>query len=167
MIIMAVDDNGVAYPLEVDASRRLKVLVDALTGTLSVSIDAQGITPNVNVANNRKTTYNAQSLSVINFALTAGKNTIDFAAVPTGEDWIMKWYSFAYVGTVTNVRVRAQPIVGGTEVYMNDHATLISGRAYGYACDIPMNAGDKMRMAVFNATLNDDFYGYAIFERVN
>lgn len=96
---------------------------------------------------------------VVNTSLNAGNNNIDGDVIPAGEIWVITNLAMIYIGTVANVEIYAR--LGGTpdSIFWGVKPP-VSGVTYDRQGQWIAMEGNKLRMQVLGATLNDDAYFY-------
>ena len=156
--------DGSIHALELDNSDRLKVLVDSITGTVTV-VQTDPTQLAVTWGATKKGARGAGKGDLVsNTALAAGTNTLNLTSVTAAHVWVIKSITMRYSGTVAGVALRSEFVIGGTVYEFQSVQPPVAGVFYGFLCDFPLAAGDNVRMAVTGATLNDDAFLYATYE---
>ena len=153
---VAFDPSGYPRALNLDASDRLKILVDNVTNAITVT----GAADTYLFPTSRVKKYE-------NLNLPAGNSNQDLLEIPAGETWRIALLSYEYIGTVTSVKLSPYVCVGGVYAFINRCMSVESGAIYQEVLDVILNGGDTMGVRVTGATLNDDFYGWIIASRIH
>jgi hypothetical protein len=167
--------SGLAIAL--DASQRVKVLLDAVTGNVPVNIAASGINVPVNLAasaitlNTSEQTPIYQNITgvrgVLNqTALAAGTSTEYAPAVTASQRWRLTNYAVRYVGTVAGVTLKMLTYDGSAPRYFAQHNGLTSNLFYFNHVNIVLEAGWQIGCEVIGATANDDLRFDLHYERI-
>lgn len=166
VVPVAFRPDGTMRAWELDNSDRLKVLVDAITGDVSVTQTnpanlQSGINGWINAAWQKQPLIFGYSGDILRLAsntnLAAGTNQVNDSAVPAGEIWVVTSLSMAYVGTVpTSIRLS---IVAATVAYrLFQQNAPVSDMAYDRQGYWIMQEGDNLRCTVLGATAGDDLF---------
>lgn len=91
--------------------------------------------------------------------LSAGSNSLNTSAVPTGEIYVYTNISFRYVGTVPT-RIRVSLMVSGTYHNLYDAVAPVSNTLYDRQGWWVVKAGNNLRCAISGATAGDDLFFY-------
>ncbi len=154
-ILFGVTSAGVMVPIRVDANG----LID---------IQSKGWIASAWQKNPLLFGYSGQILIAdTNTSLAAGNNTIDSSAVPAGEIWVITNCAIAYSGTVAGVTMSAQLLDAATGYTLYGVLAVTSGLfvdRQGWWVLIP---GNKLRLSITGATLNDDGFLRATGFRVD
>ena len=176
VVPLGFNPSGILRALELDESDRLKVLVDSITGIVSVSLDGQTGTLKVeqqsptNLATGNHGWYSsAWQKSPIPFGpsasvgdriedlnLAAGTNNISGTTVPAGEAWVIKQLAGRYTGTVGGVVIRYDLIIGGTTYVLHYVTPVVSAAFYPVSVDVTLFPGDNLSLFVSGATAGND-----------
>lgn len=99
-------------------------------------------------------------------SLPAGSGATDSSVVPAGEIWIIEMFNGRYAGTGgTNLELI---VVSGGDLYrllLQD--TPVNWTPYIYTGSFVMEEGDKLRVSIATATLNDNLYGQVLGRKVD
>lgn len=107
-------------------------------------------------------------VAITNTSLPAGASSNDSAVVPAGEIWIITNITVAYSGTVAGVALATRIVDTGASSWMLwDQRGLTSGIFYDRQGWWVLKPGEKLRVDVTGATLNDDVYLRAVGTRVD
>ena len=156
--------DGSIHALELDTSDRLKVLVDAITGSVTV-VQTDPSQLLVTLGGIKKGARGAgiqQNTSDTN--LGAGTSTLALPDVPASHVYGVKSITFRYLGTVAGVTLRPRLNIGGTALEVTSIETPVSGHYYDKTLDFPLAAADNVELIVTGATAGDDVYLYAFYE---
>jgi hypothetical protein len=158
--------DGSIHALELDNSDRLKVLIDSITGSVTV---IQTTPANLTVANHgwigaawkkQPVTigYSAiKSEQVTNLNAAAGTNTVDSGTVPAGEIWTINNISvFNNTSNITSIYGYA--IIGGVGVQIIYKAAPLASIATLYQGNLVLSPGDKISIVFFGCVAGDDLY---------
>ena len=147
--------DGTIHSLELDNSDRLKVLIDAITGSLSIiAADMSYLNP-----------IGAGEIFE-NLSLPAGTSVQAALVVAAGERYQLDHFTFRYNGTVAGVTVRPYFERAGVLVFLSQYPTIVSGQYYPENISMVLEDGDTFGFSVTGATLNDDFRVYLIYRRI-
>lgn len=160
--------DGSVHAFELDASDRLKVLLDAITSALEVT---QTIPANLTVASHGFINgawhknpllfgYSSQCAEHVgSTTLAAGANTFDTTTVPSGKVCVVTHISMFYTGTVpTRITAVHRNLVNNRIIYAQNAP--VSGLPYDRQGYWILAETDFIRFQVTGATLNDDFFGF-------
>jgi len=147
--------DGSIHALELDDSDRLKVILDAITGNITVD----GLSPSI-------FRPVASHVRLDNIALPAGASIQSILTVPANQIYRLTGLSLIYVGTVAGVTMTAR-ITDGANVYpFYKVGTVVSGELYASTFSNILASGQSITVAIAAATLNDDFVGTVFCERI-
>ena len=93
-----------------------------------------------------------------NIALAAGNQTLTIYTVPANTVVIVDTVSVAYIGTVTNVKLRIRFKCGGVSANVAEFTSITSTLYYFYHGQMALDANDTIEIYVASATLNDQLY---------
>ena len=150
------DPSGYPRALNLDASDRLKVLVDSVTDAITVT----GAGDSYLFPTSKVKEYT-------NLDLPAGNSNQDVLVIPAGETWRIALLSYEYIGTVTNVTLTPYVYAGAVYAYINRRMSVVSGAIYQEVLDVILSGGDTIGVRVTAATLDDNFYGWIIASRIH
>ncbi len=145
--------TGLAIAL--DASQRVKVLLDAQTANI-VTTESAPIFSNITGLR-----------GVLNqTALAAGTSTEYAPAVTASQRWRLTNYAVRYVGTVAGVTLKMLTYDGSAPRYFAQHNGLTSNLFYFGHVNIVLEAGWQIGCEVIGATANDDLRFDLHYERI-
>ena len=147
--------DGTIRSLELDNSDRLKVLVDAITGIISIAAQEMTFLNPIGAA-----------LIYENLSLAAGSSSQSALVVPEGERYQLDHFAFRYNGTAAGVTVRPYFERAGVLVFLSQYPTIVTGQYYPENISMILEYGDIFGFSVTGATLNDDFRAYLIYRRI-
>ncbi len=156
--------SGIMVPVNVDADGDLQVdILAALPAGTNLLGDVQARNKGWVSAAWQKDPLRIGYSGVIrgffsNTALAAGTNNIDGTAVPAGEIWRLDNISVSYIGTVTNVRLYAILLSSAVEYLLYEQQPPVSIQEYDRQGNWILEPGEKIRLKVVGATLNDDAF---------
>ncbi len=93
-----------------------------------------------------------------NTSLAAGANSIDSAAVPAGQVWVVENVIMRYDGTVAAVILGMDILRGATTYRIFGVQPPVTTVWYDRQGAWTLTAADKLRLRILGATLNDDAY---------
>jgi hypothetical protein len=166
MIVQGVDSNSNVIPLLLDASGNVIVSASQLTTTGGkIKVDSSG---RMTITADEPNYINPVGVvaNYSNLSLSAGTSNQTIYTIPTSQKMYLTTASLLYVGTVAGVKLQAYVIVGGSSISFFEVTPVVSFKLYFIYVNILLNAGDKFNCEVSGATLNDDFYGQAAFQRI-
>ena len=103
--------------------------------------------------------YSGQVVNqVVTTTLAAGVNDLDTGAVPADTIWVITQLSAAYVGTIGTVNLFVQHVTGATLRVLFSESHVVTSEYIDRQGWWVAAAGDKFRLRVTGATLNDDAY---------
>ena len=175
VVPLGFNPSGILRALELDESDRLKVLVDSITGIVSVSLDGQTGTlkvaqqsPSSLATGNHGWISGAWQKSPIPFGasgfveeslvsttLPAGTSFLSGTACPAGEMWVISNIAIRYTGTVAGVTINAR-IVNSVNIDVFGVTPPVSGQYYDRQGHWVIFPGGYVRQLIIGATLNDD-----------
>lgn len=159
--------DGSIHALELDNSDRLKVLIDSITGSVTV---AQTNPANLQTGLNgwyggswQKAPIPFGASGIVsgiysNTNLPAGTSTFNVATVPAGEYWNIKLFNVQAV-TATATILRCGATLNGSQVFTVEQRGITTNQIYINNCDIFLFPGDTIDFNIVGATLNDDLVG--------
>lgn len=147
--------DGSIHALELDDSDRLKVLVDAITGNVTVVYPENSLNnPVGSVMQGGDTT------------LAAGTNLMEIYTVPASQRIQLDVIAYRYVGTITNVIIAFSIIRNSVVSYLDRRTPIINSFVYIAYPQIILEAGDIIRCEAYFATLNDQMIADIFFRRI-
>jgi len=158
--------DGSLRAFELDNSDRLKVLIDPITGLVTVT---QTTPSNLTTANHGWINaawqkqpimpgYSAiKSEQVVNLNATIGTNTVDSGTVPAGEIWTVNNIS-VFDNTNNNTSIYGYAVIGGVGVQIIYKAAPLAGIATLFTGTLILSPGDKLSVVFFGCTAGDDLY---------
>ena len=155
VVPVAFRADGSIHALELDNSDRLKVLVDSITGTVTID----GVSQYIFRPAQRNTFF-------INGTLPAGTSNQTVLTVPAGETHRYTTVSFVYTGTVAGVTMVLFGYDGSNIWTVGVNNTPVSGNWVVFTCNMILVAGNTILVAVGGATLGDTLIVSAIGERI-
>lgn len=166
-----VDNQGHLVTAGVDAAGTYRVLGTDANGFLTISGRTAGAvrTPVLTDGNGRQYiavkgddkvwSYDSAFAEVVqNLTLAAGNNTLAGTVVPAGKVLVVGSAITMYSGTLTNVVLYVQAVVGGVTANIFGAKPTTNLVPVGGTCRVVLAAGDKLQAFITGATLNDDGY---------
>lgn len=169
--------DGSLHALELDNSDHLKVVCDPITGTLTIQgADSGAIARTIRTDTTGHILVDAEEntflhpvggvASVTNLSLAAGSNALTLFTVPASQRYQLSTVAMAYTGTVAGVTLQAIIVRSAVNYYIADKRGIASANVYPFPFNIIMEAGDVLNVAISGATLNDDGFGWATYNRI-
>jgi hypothetical protein len=90
--------------------------------------------------------------------LAAGVNTLTIYTVPANRVGHVTMITGQYNGTITNVVLAPQFVIGGKNIYVGYTKPIVSGTWYTWIVYGTLAAGDAVNLVIVGATLNDTAY---------
>ena len=91
-------------------------------------------------------------------SLAAGVNTLTVYTIPANRVGHVSMITAQYNGTVTNVVLAPQFVIGGKNIYVGYTKPIVSGTWYTWIVDGILAAADAVNIVIVGATLNDTAY---------
>ena len=155
VVPVAFRADGTIHALELDTSDRLKVIIDAVTGNITVDGQSPSIFRPI-----------SSPIFYQNLVLAAGTNTLSIYTIPASQGFRLTTWSMAYVGTVAGVTIQGAVVNGADNVRFASQVAPVSGQLFPSVVDVLLTAGMILTANVFGATLNDDFYASIHLQRI-
>ena len=168
---IVVDAQGHLIVDGVDAAGTNRVLGTDANGFLTISGRTAGAvrTPILSDGSGRQYiavkgddkvwSYDSAFAEVVqNLTLAAGNNILAGTVVPAGKVLVVTSAITMYSGTLTNVVLYIQAVIGGVGANISGAKPTVNLLPVGGPCHVVLAAGDKMQALITGETLNDDGY---------